>query len=145
MINLRGVFCPRGRNSLLSQCHSLQKCKNRTGIHIYPPPPPHVFSCICLAVNTAGGRVRSFMLGDKILFPRTENDFITYCVHVVKHLRASYIVYTHYRLSGWLHKKNVRSIRSCHPLPVHLSALQAWCKQYLSGRWKPDVLRPATV
>ncbi|CAN0126745.1 unnamed protein product [Laminaria digitata] len=26
--------------------------------------------------------------------------------------------------------------------PEHLTALRAWCRRYLPGRWKPDVLRP---
>ena len=30
-------------------------------------------------------------------------------------------------------------------LAQHLTALRAWCKKYLPGRWKPDVLRPGIV
>ena len=30
-------------------------------------------------------------------------------------------------------------------LALHFTALRAWCKQCLSGRWKPDMLRPGIV
>ena len=32
-----------------------------------------------------------------------------------------------------------------HAACQHLTALRAWCEQYLPGRGKPDVLRPGNV